>query len=474
MVAARHQQVMVEFLEREDEHPFVVFVLPPGYGKSTWGVAYLTWLIGKYKARRRIGLVANTDRLAWSWAGAVKETVESTAFKSAYPEIAPDIARGWRHNELFFRAASDPTDRQGRPYGTPKGPNASIYAVGMNGPVQSKRFDVIYLDDPTTWQDALSPAKLDNQRQWLKNTLIRRFPPGGRPPNGKFTRMVVTLTRWTADDLVPLLRDLGYTVVHMPALGEDVDPVTGAPWPGAHALWPEKESVAELEERQAADPIEFSLVDQGDTDVVKGEVFDESWFRLRRPLDRDQYERVVLGVDTSSGKKRQAGDYSAWAVLGRRPIERQPGTGKIINGFDGSVDVLHVKRDRATSPEQEEITIGLMGLWEPDLTVIEDRGEGTALLQRLVARHVGRAMKGVTPVLDKEARAVGLSLAYRGGHVNHAAHLGADDELRGEQWLRTYTNEAKAFPTGRHDDQVDAAAHAYNEIGGAGPRTRVL
>lgn len=459
MVAARHHATIVEKLEDPDEN-FVCFVMPPGYGKSTWGVSYLSWEIGRSKARKRIGLVANTDRLAWSWAGAIKETVESDAFRAAYPEIVPDTARGWRHNELFFKASNEVSSSRRAVAGTPKGPNASLYAVGMNGPVQSKRFDIIYLDDPTTWQDALSPAVLDKQRQWAKNTLIRRFPPGGRPPQGRGTRMVVTLTRWTAEDLVPLLEEQGFTIVHMPALGEDIDPVTKEPRPGLHALWPEKESVAELLKRQEDDPTDFALVDQGDTAAVKGDVFDDAWFKLREPLLRTEYDRVVMGVDTSSGKKRQSGDYSAWVVLGRRP--------------DGSVDVLYVKRERATTPEQEEETIALMGYWEPDLTVIEDRGEGTALIQRLVSRHIGRAIKPVVPVVDKESRATGVSLAYRNGHVFHAGHPGGDDLLRGEAWLRQFVNEMKAFPTGRHDDQVDALAHAYNDIGGAGPRVRVL
>lgn len=469
MVPARHHAKMVDTLEDHEGHPYVVIVMPPGVGKSTWGTTgYTSWEIGRNGGRKRIGLIANTDKLAWAWAGAIKETCTSEHFRKAYPHIEPDPARGWRHNELFFRDARHDV-RAGEQLGTPQGPNATLYAAGMNGPVQSKRFDIIVLDDPTTWQDALSPTILDKQRNWVKNTLIKRFPPGMRPSKRRMRtnapgRMVVVLTRWTAEDLVPLLIDeFGFSLVHMPALGEDIDPVTKEPLPGLHALWPEKEGPEELLERRDADPIGFELVEQGNTDVVKGDLFDGSWFKLRVPLERHEYERVVMGIDTSSGKKRASGDYSAFVVLGRR--------------VDNSIDVLHVVRDRLTSPEQEVKAKALMAYWEPDLTVIEDRGEGTALLQRLVAAHLGRALKGVTPVLDKEARATGVSLAYQHGlmfHAGHPAEVYGEEVLRPEQWARVFTNELKGFPTGRNDDQVDALAHAYNDIGGSGPKVRVL
>lgn len=452
LVAARHHAKWAEILEDREQYRYVCVVAPPGYAKSTWfTLAYPTWRIGQTNGKVRIGLIANTDRLSWGWAGAIKDAVESENFRKAYPDCIPDVNRGWRHNELFFDQ-------------TPQGQNATLYAAGMNGQVQSKRFDEIILDDPTTWQDALSDTVMEKQRRWLKNTLIKRFPPGMRPPDGK-GRMTVVLTRWSAMDLVPTLEELGFKIVTMPALGFwDGEMLPDGKFNyGEAPLWPEKETLEALLQMAEDDPVEFALVMQGDTSILRGDFFDRAWFKLRTPLDRWEYVRIVMAVDTASGKNRKKGDFFAACVMGRR--------------IDGTLDILEVFRDVIPAPEQEAAIMRMLRVHQPDLLAIEDVNEGSALLQNLTALHLNQAMKGLEPVRDKEFRASPMARAYKQGLIFHAGYpdaTTADNVLRPEKWAKPYTGELEAFPTGGHDDMVDAAAYAYSEIGGSGPRARAL
>lgn len=452
LVTARHHSIWVRILEDRKRFPFVALVVPPGYGKSTWvSQAYATWRIGATNGKVRLGMIANTDNLSWAWAAAVRDAIEGERFQMAFPNCVPNRKRGWRHNELFFEA-------------TPHGNTGTLYAAGMNGQVQSKRFDEILIDDPTTWQDALSRSKVERQARWLQNTLMRRFPPGMRPPNGGAAggRCVVTCTRWSVNDLIPTFKELGFVVVTMPALGfwDGHRDRNGEFVPGVEPLWPEKEDRDELEQRRDENPIDFELVDQGNPKVLAGDVFDAAWFKYRPPIPRDDYVRVVMALDTASGKDRARGDYFAACTMGLRA--------------DNSIDIINIYRGILTAPEQENETLKLLTMYQPDLLVIEDAREGTALWQRLVSLHINQAMKPVVPVQDKEFRASPMAQAYRLGQIYHAAHVDSNKELRPEKWVRVYQGELEGFPSGTHDDMVDAAAHCYSEIGTYGPRARVL
>jgi predicted phage terminase large subunit-like protein len=465
MVAFRHHDEWVRVLEDREQYPYVVVVAPPGYAKSSWfSIAYPTWRIGQSGGKIRMGLIANTHSVARGFSGAIQAAIETDRFQMAYPNVRPDEERAWRENEWAVT-------------GLPPGPNFTMMAYGMNGPVQSRRFDEIVLDDPTTWQQALSPSIMENQRRWVRNTLIKRFPPGMRPPKGKGGRMVVVLTRWSVDDLVPTFRQLGFKIVTMPALGywDGVQDELGEFVPGEEPLWPEMEGLADLLAQREEDEIIFELVMQGNPKVLSGDMFDPASFQRGVPPKREEYDRIVMAVDTASGKDRKKGDYFALATLGT---------------LGAQVWVDSVKKGIFNAVEQERAVMTALGLepvgldawrvqdealWRtrPTALVIEDKNEGTALWQRLVARHIPVRILPAQANYDKETRASPLATAYRSNYVWHPAWPDEEGELTSiPAWVRSYEAEAQAFPDGPHDDQVDAVAHAYNHLGYRGPRIR--
>ncbi len=456
---ARHHQIWADLLSRPDEYPFICLVAPPGYAKSTIvSMAYPSWRMGQTAGRLRMGIVSNTADLAWQLLGYTKEMITSDRFRAAHPEVRPNFVRGWRHNALFFSE-------------TPPGKDPSLAATGIGGAVQGRRLDEIILDDPTTFEQAQSPAIMKKQRNWVKNTLMKRLPVGMRPPDGKGGRFVTVMTRWGPNDLYDVFEDMGFKMLTMPALGYwdrsyicpecgasagpdeplcacDAKPVIEF---GEEPLWPEVESRESLLAQREADELIFELVMQGNPKVVSGEVFDPEWWAERRgnAPPREKLDKVIQAVDTAGGKDRKKGDYVAIVTMGKKGTE---------------IWILDVKRGRLNALEQEDAVKTLQQRWKPDLVVIEDVNEGTALYQRLVSEHLNIPLKPFTPTRDKEFRAVPLANAYRQGLVNHQVG----------RWNMSYEAELAAFPEGPHDDQVDAASMCYANLTNVGPRVRVL
>lgn len=462
LLAARHHREWIRVLENPKQFKAVAIIAPPGYAKSTWiSQAYPAWRIGATGGNIRIGLISSTATQARGFSKAIQDVIESDRWPLAYPGVKPAYRRGWRLNEFYVT-------------GTPQGPNPTMLAVGVEGPVLGKRFDEIVLDDPTTWEDARSETTMASQRQWLRNTLVKRFPAGTGPPEWRGNiRMVAVLTRWSVKDLVPDLIDLGFKVVHMPALGywdrQIICPECEQPreefMPGAcpncgsdrpvkvvlgnEPLWPEVEDRYQLEREREDDSIIFELVKQGDPQVLAGDVFDTAKINRGQRPRLDEFDRIISFVDTAGGRDRRKGDYFAMATLGRK-------------GHD--VWVIYVRRERATAPEQEKIVQTEYERWKPELVCVEMKNEGIALFQQL-ARKTRVPLKEVDVTADKEWRAIPLSNAYTAGYVWHP---------EGEPWVRPYEAELEAFPEGDHDDMVDAAAGAYAELDEEGPRVRVL
>jgi predicted phage terminase large subunit-like protein len=87
--------------------------------------------------------------------------------------------------------------------------------------------------------------------------------------------------------------------------------------------------------------------------------------------------------------------------------------------------------------------------------LIEDKANGTAVLDVLRARMPG--LTPITPKESKEARASAVAWAVEA----HNVYLPAPGLAA---WVDDLVEEAAAFPTGKHDDQVDALTQALNRL----------
>ena len=89
------------------------------------------------------------------------------------------------------------------------------------------------------------------------------------------------------------------------------------------------------------------------------------------------------------------------------------------------------------------------------ITVPKDPSQaGKWQAQQLVLMLATYIAKAIPPTGNKEQRAKAFAAQAEAGNVKL---------VRGD-WNETYLSEIASFPTGSHDDQVDASSDAFNEL----------
>jgi len=195
------------------------------------------------------------------------------------------------------------------------------------------------------------------------------------------------------------------------------------------------------------DPVTRAQLLNGDWDArPKGNKFDRSWFELIE-LDAvpDGLRRVRFwDLAATEPKAGRDPDYTAGALLGMAD--------------DGTVYVIDVRRNRLDPGGVEaliERTAREDGV-HVAIRIEEEAGaSGKMVTQAFARRLAGFDFAGVRSTGSKEVLANPLSAA---------AHNGLVRVVRAP-WNLAFFDELECFPNaGVHDDQVDAASGAYNEL----------
>jgi predicted phage terminase large subunit-like protein len=172
-------------------------------------------------------------------------------------------------------------------------------------------------------------------------------------------------------------------------------------------------------------------------------------------MNIDAIQRINTGVDLSFGKTAKTNDYNAWVSVGWTGYEYV---------------ILSAYRARLPFPKTQE---ALLDNWRAErevygvapLLVIEDKGNGSAMLQTLESQYPG------IPILPAKAnsqegkydRSLVVQPWTDRGYVSIYAHMPG---------RAMFCNEIDNFPqegVGFHDDLADAFIHAMRAfLGKAG------
>lgn len=317
-----------------------------------------------------------------------------------------------------------------------------LYAVGVGSGVTGFGADLVIIDDPVKSRaEAESPTYRQRVLDWYQNDLYTRLHPGAA--------IVLIMTRWHSLDLAGQLLDEAknggehWDVVSLPALAEHNDPLGREP--GA-ALWPERYGPDDFARiKKAIGSYAFSALYQQSPSPRDGGFFRPEWFNV---VDASGVPPNVLscrGWDTAATPG--SGDYTAGVRILRigdrylikdvwrgqvSPAERRARQ-KLCAQMDGHETVQHLAQDPGSAgvDQVEHDTMNLIGY--PVVTM--------------------------RPTGSKEVRAMPFAAACEAGLV---------DIERGP-WNRDFIDELCAFPTGHHDDQVDAASDAFNYLSRSAP-----
>ena len=418
-IHGRHHSVMAKKFEEiaAGKLKRLIINMPPRHTKSEFASYLLpAWFLGKYPNKKVIQC-SNTAELAVGFGRKVRNLVDGETYSKIFPNVS------LRHDS---KAAGRWATNAGGDY----------FAIGVGGTVTGKGADLLIIDDPHSEQEAAlaanDPSIYDKVYEWFTSGPRQRLQPGGS--------IIVVMTRWGKRDLTGQVLK-----AEMQRGGEEWDIIEfPAILPSGNSLWPEFWSLDELEALRNELPnskwqAQYQQNPTSDTSaIVKRE-----WWNIWDEESPPPCDYTLMSWDTAFEKNNRA-DYSACTLWGVFEYPDATGTPQ------SNLMLLNAFRDRMEFPELKKRAIQEWKEWSPDSVIIEKKASGAPLIYEL--RAMGIPVQEYTPVRgnDKISRLNAVSDLFASGRV----------WAPGTRWADEVIDEVASFPSGEHDDYVDAVSLA--------------
>jgi predicted phage terminase large subunit-like protein len=234
-----------------------------------------------------------------------------------------------------------------------------------------------------------------------------------------------------------------WRVINLPAIAEAADDAMGRAI--GDALWPEWEDVAALERKRAA----------------VGEREWASLFQQRpRPLEGSLFKVAMLSTVEavpSGSVTGRAWDLAATKQTGTRDPDFTVGV-KLSRAPSGQFVVHDVVRLRGGPDEVEAAVVNTAHQDGKGVRIGLPRDPGQAGKQQVL--YLTRRLQGFTVDSSPETG----DKATRAAPVASQCNVGNLSMVRAP-WNNAFLDELAAFPSGSHDDQVDALSRAFAMVG---------
>ena len=416
-ISGAHHKRMADAFERVAAGTCkrLIINMPPRHTKSEFASYLLpAWFLGKYPARKVIQ-TSHTAELAVGFGRKVRNLVDSEIYHDIFPE-------------LVLQADSKAAGR----WNTSRG--GDYFAIGVGGAVTGKGADVLIIDDPHSEQEAAmaasNPEVYDKVYEWYTSGPRQRLQPGGV--------IVIVMTRWASRDLTGQVTKAAaarggeeWEIIEFPAI-----------LPSGNPLWPQFWSLDELTTLQKELPnSKWQAQYQQNPIGNESAIVKRDWWKWWEHAEPPKCEYILQTWDTAFEKNQRA-DYSAGTTWGIFHLNEDHGLPNIIllNTYKKRVEWVDLKRD--VLKEYQD--------WEPDGLLIEKKATGAPLIYEL--RSMGIPVQEYTPSKgqDKIARLNAVSDIIASGKV----------WIPQTRWAEELVDEIAAFPSGEHDDLVDATTLA--------------
>ena len=416
-ISGRHHKRMADAFERVADGTCkrLIINMPPRHTKSEFASYLLpAWFLGKFPGKKVIQC-SNTGELAVGFGRKVRNLVDSEVYHDIFPE-------------LTLQADSKAAGR----WNTSKG--GDYFAIGVGGTVTGKGADVLIIDDPHSEQEAAmaasNPEIYDKVYEWYTSGPRQRLQPGGA--------IVIVMTRWASRDLTgQVLKSAAqrsgeeWEVIEFPAI-----------LPSGSSLWPEFWALDELEAlREELPNSKWQAQYQQNPIGNESAIIKRDWWKWWEKDDPPHCDYVLQTWDTAFEKTQRA-DYSAGTTWGVFNLHEDHGAPNII--------LLNTYKKRVEYPDLKKDVLREYNEYEPDGVLIEKKASGAPLIYEL--RAMGIPVQEFTPGKgqDKIARLNAVSDIIASGKV----------WIPRTRWAEELVDEVASFPSGEHDDLVDATTLA--------------
>lgn len=347
-----------------------------------------------------------------------------------------------------------------------EGHKGGVLSAGIGSGMTGWASGLTIIDDPIKdRQEADSETYRERVWGWWRDVAQTRLAPGAP--------VVLVLTRWHTDDLAGrlLAAEDGHRwrVVNIPAQA-DHDPAKGET--DRLGRKPGEYIISARRERDPKNPTApgrpmadsdwekikvgvgsrtWNALYQGRPSPAGGGVFRRDWWReYTQPMwlelpdgtrrTTNPGDHVIISADFAF-KDTAASDYVAIGVWLRRGPNAY-----LLDQIHDRLDFLASMRALRT----------LAARWpQAALKLVEDKANGTAIINTL-----SRTIPGIVPEVPrggKTERANAVVPFVEAGNVWLPA-------VEIAPWIDAYIEEMAAFPTGKHDDQVDQTTQALNRL----------
>lgn len=395
----------------------LLITMPPRHGKSDYGtVNFPPYFIGRDPKRFVMSSSYNAI-LASDFGRQTRNLCEEHISRQIFPDL--QVSLDSRASDVWS------TTSGGRYFG-----------VGLDGTTSGRPANLLIVDDPfKSREDADSAVMRNKVWNFYTSALTTRLQP---THNNERPRQIVILTRWHPDDLAGRIMQTEdwanglWTHVNFEARSTAPD---GKPV----ALWPERFNLDWLARRESLNPREFASLYQQTPFVEGGNLIKTEWFRRYHEAPA-AFTSVIITCDTAFKTK-----------------ERNDPSVIMVSGMDrhGDIYILDIIRAKLELHELKQRLIQTCAKWRGKglrATYVEDKASGQSIVQEL-KRESGIAVIPHRVVHDKVARVTATIPIIEGGRVQ------IPDTA---SWLASFTEEVKAFPSAKHDDQIDALTMAID------------
>ena len=388
------------------------------------------YAFGRNPDLRIVGTAYSSD-LAEGFSADVQKVIDSEAYAAIFPET----------RILAVNAKSAHEKRRGD-YFTIVGRKGTYRAVGRGGPLTGNPADILIVDDPLKDDlEAQSETIRESSWNWLATTAMTRVQEGGG--------VIIMATRWHGDDIIGRLIDREkdrWRVVVYPAIAEVDEPHRKAGDPLSVERF-SLESLLAIRDGGIINSAQWSALYQGRPSPIGGGIFKrDDWQFYDADAPRD-FDEVLQSWDCAFKDKQSSDPVSGqvWAYKGANKY--------LVDRVNARMTFGATKQAIRTMSAKHPTS------WRK---FVEDKANGTAVIDDLKAEISG--LIPVEPEGGKIARANAVSGEVEAHNVYLPGRRNDQGVMVPLQWVHEFIEQHAAFPTGTHDDDVDACTQALAQI----------
>ena len=440
-----------EFLETPTDKAMDILCLsvPPRHGKSYTVTETLpSWYLGKHP---------DHNVIIASYEGTFAESF-SRRNRDKFNDYATDVFKVEANDKVQGVALWETKD------------GGRCRAAGLKGGITGYGAELFIIDDPIKNKESAESetiiAKLHDE---MGPSVQSRIHPGGK--------LIVIQTRWVENDVIGYIEknwsEFIWKTINLPCECEDPenDPLgrkLGDSLMGEHLgdydipkvicndnkwLRSKKLLVMAGEGERT-----WNALYQGHPSAQNGNLFRDDWWQLykRSQVPFDAFEFTCLSIDASF-KKTDTSDMVSMQLWGL--AQSHVYLYKLVNKRMGFVETVNrIKRFVKEFPTIDQL-------------IIEDKANGSAIIDTLAYIEGMPATVGVNPLGGKYARAQAVSpfVASLSVHIpdDFTSEESAEIEWDGKEQLaphQRFIQQHSRFPFMKHDDMVDADTQALTRL----------